>query len=238
LLFSLLLSDYIILKKIKRVDFLKYAFLIIPPSILLFNLFIKLTDLKGDRPQNPYGLRGYMLEWEGIFLPISLPSINIINSITKVRPVGWETLGYVGFASFVLSIIIIISVLLYRKKTLNKLLHSNPTKVYLLAGFLCLCFGFLFPRIGSLPEIYPYLGPLKQFRSLGRLSWIFFYLINIFSFYSLYSLLKSNKVGNIVFSVLLILITTIESISFTILVSSDLKNENIFVSTFSLSDFI
>ena len=34
--------------------------------------------------------------------------------------------------------------------------------------------------------IVNYLGPLKQFRGIGRFAWLFYYVINIAAFYGIY----------------------------------------------------
>lgn len=62
-------------------------------------------------------------------------------------------------------------------------------------AFVLLVFSFGVPfSLPGLEGLLDYAGPLKQFRSVGRFNWIFYYVLNIVVFTYLYRRLKDEKI--------------------------------------------
>jgi hypothetical protein len=61
-------------------------------------------------------------------------------------------------------------------------------------AFVLLLFSFGLPfSIPSLEFLLDYAGPLKQFRSVGRFNWIFYFVLNIIAFTYLFRVFKDKK---------------------------------------------
>ena len=67
----------------------------------------------------------------------------------------------------------------------------------MLSGLLVWVFstGFFFDELGFDP-ILELVGPLKQFRSLGRFAWVFYYIFSVVSVYYLYIVFRALFIGN------------------------------------------
>jgi hypothetical protein len=187
--------------------------LILPYALL--NIWIHWADFHTDRPATPYGFTSYIGFWEGIFLPYEeFPLHQWINkNITKIRTVDGETKAYSGVLVFLFTLGLILSGLFRRIKNVftlrpfhfshlltglkiyptewDNFAHHRVQKQYLrgifTAAFLLLLFSCGFPfAIKSWEWTANYFGPLRQFRGLGRFTWVFFYVANIAVFYSIY----------------------------------------------------
>jgi hypothetical protein len=61
-----------------------------------------------------------------------------------------------------------------------------------LISVLILLFSFGIPFIWDLELLVEYLGPLRQFRSIARFGWVFYYGVNIIAFVALFRWTESN----------------------------------------------
>jgi len=148
---------------------------------LLYMLWMKSTDMVSDRPNIPYGMLEYMALWEGVFLPFHFYHDSTIFQTLGVRFVNSEAIAYVGWPATIYFIYFLLSrlkVFFYKKKMLT-LLKSHSI---FFAGFLVFLMAATLPFLLNTPFGEKYGGPLLQFRSLGRLSWVIFYTLNIFMF--------------------------------------------------------
>lgn len=143
------------------------------------------TDPITDRQETPYGLYTYTSSFESVFFPSTGP----LKDVVKTKNQKWEGLGYVGFLGLPFLIFFIIHFIRRRKQ--QTFLFTTEIKQHqlLYASLISAIVVFLFStgilyRMGlSLAlEVFP---PLKQFRSLGRFIWIFYYLFLIFIFVQL-----------------------------------------------------
>lgn len=145
---------------------------------------------------------------------------NIIE-IRKVNSEGLAYIGIVGFGVFLTMLFHWISHLFkqsfFQKMTvltskkagkvaqselilmrgLEKLVYDDADflrRLFAMAFVLVvLSFGFPF-IIPGLEGLLDYTGPFKQFRSIGRFNWVFYYVINIIIFTYLYRKLRAKKV--------------------------------------------
>ncbi|MEN9972390.1 MAG: hypothetical protein RIS20_737 [Bacteroidota bacterium] len=153
--------------------------------VLLVQLLLKLTDSIGDRPTTPYGFFEYQAHWKSIFLPDSGPIHDWIAHYISFGEFRWEGYAYIGFLSILLLLFgvgfLIWSVLNKSKKKTEFPPQWIPA---LLAAFFLLILSFGFPFNGN-PHWLDYLTFLKQFRALGRFSWVFYYVIGVLGIYLL-----------------------------------------------------
>ncbi|MFN0174167.1 MAG: hypothetical protein ACKVU0_05925 [Saprospiraceae bacterium] len=167
------------------------------------NIWTHWSDYCPDRAAAPYGFTDYIGRWEGVFLPYNFfPMHQWINeNITKIRGLDFEAEAYVGLAAFVFTLWLIFK----RRFRLfepewEQAAYHRVHKNYLLgicfAAFATLVFGFGFPfSIKGLEWMVNYLGPLRQFRGLGRFTWAFYYIINVLMFYILWNKSQRMQMG-------------------------------------------
>ena len=158
-----------------------------------------LFDSVTDRPDWPYGFFAYRGYWQNILFPGRGALGNLVQSYfpTSSQP-GLENIGYIGLAGllFFVSLFVFcwkIWAIKIPVKTMDTHDFKN-VKLLLIAGVLIFLLSLGFPFI--IPDLKSYLahaGPYKQFRSVGRLSWGFFYLINIGAYYFGYHFFNNIK---------------------------------------------
>ncbi|HCS21107.1 MAG TPA: hypothetical protein DIW47_11210 [Bacteroidetes bacterium] len=188
---------------------LAYLFQVILP-FGLYMLWMKTTDQVLDRPNIPYGMREYMALWEGVFLPYHEFGDSQLFKNLGVRKVNDEALSYVGLPATLYFVYFLISRIkvLFLKSASAKMLKAHGI---MLAGLLVFVLAATLPFALDTPWGAKYGGPLLQFRSLGRLSWIFFYSLNIFMFLQLAG--RRKRLGMLLSS-LAILILFLEGLYF------------------------
>ncbi|TNE79066.1 MAG: hypothetical protein EP332_12435 [Bacteroidetes bacterium] len=178
---------------------------VIAPFVL-YMLWLKLTDHAVDRPEAPYGMKEFMANWEGVFLPYYNCADYAWFQQLKVRFVTFEALSYAGFPAAAYFVYFLITRFKLLKKENRTFTLGNS---FLLAGFLVFLFAATFPFAMDIDWVARLAGPLKQFRSLGRLSWVFFYCLNIFLFLHLAG---RRKIPGLVLAVLAIVIMSFEGL--------------------------
>lgn len=160
----------------------------------LLNIWVHWADFASDRPVNPYGFLYYIGEWEGVFLPYeSFSSFQWIDKhLTPIRRVNHETMAYAGAVAFFFTAWLVFSGFRMFGKSWEEATYHRVNKPYLrgifVAAVLILLFACGFPfAIKGMGWLIEYMGPLRQFRGLGRFTWTFYYVINILAFYALWN---------------------------------------------------
>jgi hypothetical protein len=156
-----------------------FLFQIGVPLLVLF-FFIYSTDHILDRPEAPVGFLKYTSQLAGVFLSMESPIIEyVIVDLLGLRTLVYEGRSYLGIiAGFVLPIA---GFLLLKKKVVI----SRTIKILLFASILILFLSFGYPFHWIPSDVLDNIGPLKQFRSLGRLAWVFYFIANYFVFISI-----------------------------------------------------
>lgn len=161
----------------------------------LLNVWIHWTDYCPDRPANPYGFTTYIGYWEGIFLPYaSFPMFQWIDqNIIPIRRIDSESQAYIGLVAFAFTLWLV-----FRRRfrmfepSWDEAAYHRVHKRYLngifAASFALVLFGCGVPfAIPGLEWMADYLGPLRQFRGLGRFTWVYYYVANVLVFYVLWN---------------------------------------------------
>jgi len=170
------------LKKI-RYTLSLLAALVIP--IVLFLLFIMLTDTHTGRTDNPSGFFQYVAEADDIFVPNHPPLRPLLDSLTGngIRQ-QWEAWSYTGIAATLMVLVLLFAALfrlIKRKATwIDRFFESRIMNVSLMAAFVVLLFAMAVPfrQFPALVDLVPF---MKQFRALGRFTWPFFFVLTAFS---------------------------------------------------------
>ena len=171
--------------------------IIVPFLILTF--FTSITNYSTDRPNAPYGFFEFRSFWEGLIFSYQLPLFNFVNTnLVKVREINFEGKAYIGILS-VFTLLSFLILIIFKFKAFKSYfsLHKIEGKfflIFLISALISFGLPFVIPGLEFLLD---YTGPFKQFRSIGRLSWICFYAINFFSIYIIYHyLIPSIKNNN------------------------------------------
>lgn len=160
------------------------------------NVWMNWANAVNDRPSFPVGFTTYVASLPGLFMPDSL-----------LRAAGWfpvefESRHYLGLvvSGFILW-------LFYRKFKLfeaswdqeaSHRVHKRCLRGLVFAAAALLVFSTGFPfRLPGMGWLLEYLGPLRQFRGLGRFSWPFYYTANVAAFYVIWQYAKrlNGKIG-------------------------------------------
>ena len=161
-------------------------------AFLIFGSVMKLTDRVTDRPTTPYGILVNCAHIRDVVASAYSPFWGYLNEhqlYTRVST-GGEGFSYVGLAVLIATFV---SVLLGIYNILKKKTGNNVVKpggfqaVWLFTAFASLLFSMGVPFIWHLEWMTDYFSVLKQFRTLGRFSWIFYYVITVYGSVVLYT---------------------------------------------------
>lgn len=165
--------------------------LIVVPTLILY------IDPVEDRTTWPWGFLFYRAYPESVFLSPGRPYWSWLNSLVKIRNLQWEGIAYVGLVStitFLIGLFSFIKNAVYRRLGKTLAITSQPLIDQLFwLSFLLLLFSFGIPFIFKMEFLLEYLGPIRQFRGIGRFAWLFYYTMNIVAFYLIWQKAKRYK---------------------------------------------
>ena len=194
LLVSYLLVYYFQEKKFRNVNpklILGLLVAVILP-LLVFQVYMKLTDPITDRPESPYGFTAYRTSFKALFFPLEAPLQKYWQAVFGDKEVIWEGYSYVGQAAFIVFLLSIFRFLKFGKakrwKRIFRPTIPAPLRIGLWASVLVLLFALAIPIKWGLEGILDLVPPLKQFRSIGRFAWIFYYIFSVYTAYYLFQL--------------------------------------------------
>jgi len=172
--------------------------------LLVFYAFTKLVDHHIGRTTNPYGFFEYYADLDTIFLPHHPPFQFLVKKFLPAFTQTWEGWSYIGIVAIGTCIITAFRLVgnLWRKRRMD-LSQEEPSKQILILFFITSVLLVLFSMglpFRILPKHYlDYFPFIKQFRSIGRFSWVFFFVINIIAIYGIdrygKKMLASGKKG-------------------------------------------
>ncbi|MEM6378522.1 MAG: hypothetical protein AAF705_09920, partial [Bacteroidota bacterium] len=174
--------------------------IIIPLSFFVYWLI--LNDPVHDRTPEPWGFFAYHTLWEGVVTSMDQPYFRWIDQkIIDIRPMGYENKSYIGIVAFFTSLVMIGAWL--KRKNKRQIFefkhgHRDFLSIIFWTAFVILIIALGLPfTINGLEFLLDYTGPFRQFRSVGRYAWLFYYVVNIIVFTWLYEQLASSKYRNI-----------------------------------------
>ena len=175
----------------QRISYWLPVLLALAVPLGLFQATLALTDpYAADRPGNPYGFFAYSSSVWSVFFPVEEPVRGWWQRIFHTPDPSWEGQAYVGLVGTLVAIGTLLRVgwRLRRRewRRLRRPALPPVLRISLWAGFLILLFAMGWPFRWGLEGLIPYLGPIRQFRSIGRFAWIFYYFYSVYGAYALY----------------------------------------------------
>ncbi len=174
--------------------------------LLLFRGYLWATDHVTDRPPNPYGLLVYLANCRTVFTPVLGPLHDWWQQqwpSEEYNDEGFAYIGLVGTATLALSLGLG-AVAVLRRRQWRRLgrpalpLHLR-TGLWAATFLLLLAFGIPF-KWEWFSWLTDHSGPVKQFRSLGRFAWPFYYVASTYTAYCLYRIwryLRRRQLGRL-----------------------------------------
>ncbi len=146
-------------------------------AFVLIYGFIALSDPIADRPEAPFGFTHYRASLKTVFYSRFSPLLGFLRPWGDFPPEQLEGLGYVGLPAMLAIALLglgLVGAVLHQG--LRRALGSFPRELVLwvLSAGLLLLLAMALPFRLGLERWLDYVSPLKQFRSPGRLVWVFF----------------------------------------------------------------
>lgn len=180
--------------KINKATFLKENLFTLGTSlfpILFFKVFMLITDTHENRTTEPFGVEMMLENIDSIVSPVFGPFKSFMELFFSNRTQHYEGHTYLGFASILLTLVLLIFVPFQLKK-----LKLDKSLLSLFSASLFI----LFVSFGWHLSVLNFLGiqsaSLNQFRAVCRFAWVFYYTLPMFVIVTLYHILKermSNK---------------------------------------------
>ena len=210
-------TGYFIFTKAQRPQKLKHLlplFVSIIALLSVLGIVIKLTDPIKDRPLTPYGLSGNCTRGEHIFTSHYSPVWRFVEDHTTAikNTSGEEGFTYLGITAIVVFIFSIMKGFVNRRRKMSEVSVVKSTglqPVWLFIAFAFLLLGMGVPFVWHMEWLVNYLSFLRQFRTLGRFSWIFYYLVTIYAVIVLYKYHSQYLIKGKMFAAYAILVSGI-----------------------------
>jgi len=168
---------------------------LIIPVLVFYLLTSQFSHLSPDKPSKPYGFLVYRATPASVLLPLWVDYGRFLHKIWNFNDVQWEGIAYVGITATAGFMVIIAGILvkLFRRnwKVILQVTDNVYLNVLFWASLAALLYSFGIPFILKLQFLVDYLGPLQQIRSIGRFSWLFYYVINVVVFYRIWCWYRS-----------------------------------------------
>lgn len=182
---------YFLLEKDAVIGKIKHVLPLLVSVISVFGcvkLFMAVTDpVKNDRPVTPIGVLDNATEGRDIVCSDISPIWQWVHSLFPAMELTTLTEGYayVGLAAVITVLAVVINLIVNRKnkeRSVKQLLSAagfHPVWLFITLATLLLGMGVPFVwKMDWLLDVFPV---FKQFRSLGRFSWIFYYAVSVFA---------------------------------------------------------
>lgn len=174
---------------------LHYAVQIIIP-LLVFSWWM--NDGVSDRTAFPWGFFNYLGIWEGTFTSMLQPHYQWIDAhLIKIEETQYEGRAYVGLVGVLAAAFLLVSWVRHGFRRAPFRLegpYNGFLQTLFYASLPVLLFSYGYPfAVPGLEHLLNYTGPLRQFRSVGRFAWLFYYVINIIAFVWLYQWGRTDR---------------------------------------------
>ena len=163
--------------------------------LVLFRGWLWLADPVTDRPQNPFGFTIFVASFNSVFVPVMEPFKPLWQRFLDTGEPHGEGLSYIGMVADLALVLTFVLVLRYvwrrRWRMIFRPVLPAHLRVGLWASFLMLLlamgYPFAAPGMAWLADV---LSPVKQFRSMGRFAWPFYYVAGVYAAYYFYRLAR------------------------------------------------
>ena len=174
--------------------------------IVVFMLFMQLTDTHVNRVSNPDGVVKFSANLGTVFLSMVSPLKRLYKPILDISPdqlinyfEGW---AYIGFSGILFLLFLLIRLLIAWTDS-KRVFHNIPEslRALFIASTIMLIFSFSLPFkvFDTSKEILDVIPPLRQFRALGRFAWFFVFALHLLLGYWLVEQWKRTKSSTFIF---------------------------------------
>lgn len=151
-----------------------------------------------DRTAQPAGFFSYLSIWESVFTSLTQPHWRWVDErVIRIEQGDYEGYAYAGLVAGVAVLVMIFRIMagrLRRPVWVVESPHTGFLKAVFWASVVILLFSFGYPfLIPGFEWMLSIAGPIKQFRSIGRFAWVFFYAANFVAFLWLYSATRGRS---------------------------------------------
>ncbi|MFI5203798.1 MAG: hypothetical protein ACHQF2_04825 [Flavobacteriales bacterium] len=148
--------------------------------IIVFKLFMSLTDGHTGRPETPTGFFENFAAWKGIFLPVSGFFSEWIKTKADLSVVSWEKWAYLGTATLVSCTLG--ALFLFIPKAVSSAADRKKISflLFIIPAVLLLVFAAGFP-FRLYPQTADWISFIKQFRVLARFAWPFYFVAGMYA---------------------------------------------------------
>lgn len=167
-------------------------------SSAVFAGYLKLTDTVTDRTTYPCGVFGAATVGADIFLSRVAPLGYTFQFLFGKASYPTEGYAYIGFVTILVLVFLIgraILALIWSRGKYKKI-SSHPVRsfrIWLWVALWQLLFAMGIPFIWGMDFLADYVAAFRQFRTMGRFSWSFYYLLLVFTsifIFRLYHLMR------------------------------------------------
>ncbi|HEY9176191.1 MAG TPA: hypothetical protein VIN07_00810, partial [Flavipsychrobacter sp.] len=158
-----------------------FAAAVVP--VILFQLFMLVTDTISDRPEYPYGARAHGTSFNDIFTSYLSPFSLWLSQLfdTGTLSGGNEGYAYIGIAPLLILLVALVhlvaNIIRRRKAGIVSNGHIDLSIwLFIAIGILVFASAIIFKKCFACLD---YASFIKQFRAIGRFSWPYYYLATI-----------------------------------------------------------
>jgi hypothetical protein len=177
-----------------KITFPSIVLLTIPVlAFLTFYFTVQITDIHTGRTESPSGMWNNYSHWHSIVIPIDKPFGPLAKKWVDMNEEKGEGRGYIGLSALLFGILYLI--LCFYKKSIYKI--PSELKILLYSALGVLCLAMFIPFKWMEPNLPEFLNSLKQFRAIGRFSWVFYFVFIIIVVYGINQIIKNSdkKIG-------------------------------------------
>lgn len=171
----------------------RILFSLIIPFGIFFTL-VSVTDQHQNRPTEPYGFLKYTSNYETFLIPTSGPFKSVTESIIPRAKKKTRRYSSPGTAVNLSILFLVFAIpISYAFKKVKTITLDSRINILLLISVFALLISMCIPFVWGLEFILEYVPNLRQFRSIGRFSWLYYFLVFISVSIILFQLTRGLK---------------------------------------------
>ena len=186
--------------------FLVQSFLMFAVPFFLLQMLMHASSEVTDRTAIPWGFLIFRSSFWSYFYPFGMPYESWFAFLKPSAALEWEGLAYLGLSTLLAALVgfLIKAPSVYRKFPTGP--AANALLALVASGALCMVVSFAFPFNVGFEALLYQLGPVQQFRGIGRFAFVAYYPLLIFVFAVLFRALMNNRWKHIIASALAVLL--------------------------------
>ena len=179
--------------------------------LIFFYWWMYAGDSIDDRSGRPWGFFHFHSIWESVVSNYKMPHFKWIDEqVIPIQRGSYEGRAYVGLVALIAFFALLVRWVWsgFRQSMVQVGGVFQPfLNKMLLAAFVLLLLSFGYPfTIPGLEWLLDYTGPFRQFRSVGRFNWPFFYILNLIAVAELWHWAKTKDWKQVVLGAALLLL--------------------------------